>query len=101
MSANISVAGDITLVTLHNTPADMEFIASVFEEISKLNIDVDMISLAPVQGVTTSVSFTIKDDDLVALLGYTSKLKGKKIKPVVSSGNSIISISSTGITYFR
>ncbi len=95
MSANISVAGDITLVTLHNTPADMEFIASVFEEISKLNIDVDMISLAPVQGVTTSVSFTIKDDDLVALLGYTSKLKGKKIKPVVSSGNSIISISDT------
>lgn len=92
MSAQVTVSNDITLVTLHNAPADMNFIATVFEEISKLNIDIDMISLSPVQGSTTSVSFTIKDDDLMALLSYTSKLKSKNIKPVVSSGNSIISL---------
>lgn len=92
MSAKIQVSNDITLVTLRNAPADMDFIASVFEDIAALNIDVDMISLSPVQGSSTSVSFTINDDDLMPLLGYTSKLKSKNIKPIVSSGNSIISL---------
>ena len=71
----------------------MDFIASVFEDIAALNIDIDMISLSPVQGSSTSVSFTINDDDLMPLLGYTSKLKSKNIKPIVSSGNSIISLT--------
>ncbi|MBQ7521967.1 MAG: hypothetical protein IJU14_03710, partial [Clostridia bacterium] len=93
MSAKITVASDITLVTLHNAPTDMDFIATVFEDIANLNIDVDMISLSPVQGMTTSISFTIQDDDLMTLLGYTSKLKSKNIRPIVSSGNSIISIA--------
>lgn len=93
MSAKITVASDITLVTLHNAPTDMDFIATVFEDIANLNIDVDMISLSPVQGMTTSISFTVQDDDLMTLLGYTSKLKSKNIRPIVSSGNSIISIA--------
>ncbi len=93
MSAKITVASDITLVTLHNAPTDMDFIATVFEDIANLNIDVDMISLSPVQGTTTSISFTVQDDDLMTLLGYTSKLKSKNIRPIVSSGNSIISIA--------
>lgn len=93
MSAKIQVSSDITLVTLRNAPVDMDFIASVFEDIASLNIDIDMISLSPVQGSSTSVSFTINDDDLMPLLGYTSKLKSKNIKPIVSSGNSIISLT--------
>lgn len=93
MSAKIQVSSDITLVTLRNAPVDMDFIASVFEDIAALNIDIDMISLSPVQGSSTSVSFTINDDDLMPLLGYTSKLKSKNIKPIVSSGNSIISLT--------
>lgn len=93
MSAKIQVSSDITLVTLRNAPVDMDFIASVFEDIAALNIDIDMISLSPVQGSSMSVSFTINDDDLMPLLGYTSKLKSKNIKPIVSSGNSIISLT--------
>ena len=92
MSAKVTVSNDITLVTLHNAPADMNFIATIFEDIATLNIDIDMISLSPVQGSTMTVSFTIKDDDLMSLLGYTSRLKAKNIKPIVSSGNSIISV---------
>lgn len=92
MSAKVTVSNDITLVTLHNAPADMDFIATIFEDIATLNIDIDMISLSPVQGSTMTVSFTIKDDDLMSLLGYTSRLKAKNIKPIVSSGNSIISV---------
>ena len=93
MSAKIQVSSDVTLVTLRNAPVDMDFIASVFEDIAALNIDIDMISLSPVQGSSTSVSFTINDDDLMPLLGYTSKLKSKNIKPIVSSGNSIIRLT--------
>ncbi len=93
MSAKIQVSSDVTLVTLRNAPVDMDFIASVFEDIAALNIDIDMISLSPVQGSSMSVSFTINDDDLMPLLGYTSKLKSKNIKPIVSSGNSIISLT--------
>ena len=93
MRAKIQVSSDVTLVTLRNAPVDMDFIASVFEDIAALNIDIDMISLSPVQGSSTSVSFTINDDDLMPLLGYTSKLKSKNIKPIVSSGNSIISLT--------
>lgn len=93
MSAKVQVSSDVTLVTLRNAPVDMDFIASVFEDIAALNIDIDMISLSPVQGSSMSVSFTINDDDLMPLLGYTSKLKSKNIKPIVSSGNSIISLT--------
>ena len=92
MGAKITVDSDITLVTLHNAPSDMEFVATVFEDIAVLGIDIDMIALSPVQGTTTSISFTIQDDDLMKLLSYTSKLKSRNIKPIVSSGNSIISI---------
>lgn len=92
MSTKITVEEDITLVTLYNAPADMSFIATVFEEIAQRNIDINMIALSPLQGSKASVSFTVKDDDLMNLFGYTSKLKAKGIKPVVSSGNSIINI---------
>ena len=92
MGAKITVDSDITLFTLHNAPSDMEFVATVFEDIAVLGIDIDMIALSPVQGTTTSISFTIQDDDLMKLLSYTSKLKSRNIKPIVSSGNSIISI---------
>ncbi|HHZ06122.1 MAG TPA: hypothetical protein GX401_04970 [Clostridiales bacterium] len=92
MKPQISVSDSITLVTLQNAPADMDFIATIFEKIAEKSVDVNMVSLSPVQGATTSVSFTINDDDLITILSYTSSLKSSKIKPIVSSGNSIISI---------
>lgn len=92
MTPKITVSDNVTLITLQNAPVDMDFIASIFEDIAELNVDIDMISLSPVQGSTTGISFTVKDDDLITILGYTSKLKERKIKPIVSSGNSIISI---------
>lgn len=92
MNPKIKVSEGITLVTLQNIPADMDFVATIFEDVAKLNIDIDMISLSPVKSSNTDLSFTIKDDDLVSLLTYVAKLKEQKIKPVVSSGNSVISV---------
>jgi len=92
-SPRITVDDDITLITLQNCPAELSFVAEVFQKISQLGIDVDMISLAPSQSSTTSISFTVSDYDLDKLLNFTSELHNKtKIKAIVSSGNCKISI---------
>lgn len=93
MKPTITVSDDITLITLQNIPADISFIAEVFEKIAEIGIDVDMISLSPVQSSRTSLSFTIKDDDLVNILSYTSKLDDGSVKSIVSSGNCKISVN--------
>lgn len=99
MSAIVTVSENITLVTLHNIPADITFITDVFDKIAKKGVDVDMISLAPVQSSKTSLSFTIADDDLGKILTYTSKLGESDIKPIVSSGNCKISIDDAGMEH--
>ena len=93
MKPDIVVSDDITLITLQNIPADIIFVSDVFEHIAAMDIDVDMISLSPVQSSMTSLSFTINDDDLMKILGYTSKLNDGSIKPIVSSGNCKISVN--------
>ena len=42
---NISVVEDVTLVSLNDSPADMNTISKIFDMISTNNIDVDMIIL--------------------------------------------------------
>ena len=93
MKPTITVSDDITLITLQNIPADINFIAEVFEKTASMGVDVDMISLSHVQSSRTSLSFTIKDDDLVKILSYTSKLDDGSVKSIVSSGNCKISIN--------
>ncbi len=93
MQPELNVFEDVTLITLQNIPADIAFIAQVFEKIGSMGVDVDMISLSPVQSSRTSLSFTIKDDDLVNILSYTSKLDDGSVKSIVSSGNCKISIN--------
>lgn len=92
MRPQIKVTENITLVSIQNISADMTFIAQMFKSIADKGIDVDMISLSPVQSAFTSVSFSVQDSDLIKILEYTASLKDKGIKPIVSSNNSIISI---------
>ncbi len=93
MNPAITVCDDVTLIILQNIPASMDFVTEVFEKIASMDIDVDMISLTPPQSSMTSLSFTVSDDELVKILGYTSKLNEGSIKPIVSSGNCKISVS--------
>ena len=97
MKPSITVSDDITLITLHNIPANIDFVSEVFENIAAMGVDVDMISLSPVQSSKTSLSFTVNDDDLMKILGYTSKLNEGSIKPIVSSGNCKISVNDPGM----
>ena len=93
MKPEITVYEDVTLITLQNIPADISFIAEVFERIAGMGVDVDMISLSPAQSERTPLSFTIKDEDLVKILSYTSKLDDGSVKSIVSSGNNKISVN--------
>ncbi|HIQ80246.1 MAG TPA: hypothetical protein IAD32_03050 [Candidatus Scatavimonas merdigallinarum] len=92
MNPVVNVSDEITLVSLHDIPANMQQIADIFEKIASMGIDVDMISLSPVQSASTSLSFTIRDADLIKLLEFTSGLQGGRVKPIVSSGNYIVSV---------
>ena len=99
MKTKITAYDDITLITLPDIPADNEFIYDIFEKIAERNIDMDMISLSPVQSEKTSLSFTINDEDLVNILSFTSKLEQGSVRPVVSSGNCKISIDDEGMEH--
>ncbi len=99
MNPEISVSYDITLVTLHNVPSDIVFITKVFDRISKMNIDVDMISLSPPYSFSTDLSFTVKDDDLPAILSDASEFSHHQIKMSVSSGNCKISVNDPAMEH--
>ena len=93
--ATITTTDGITLITMPNVPADIDFVARIFENIASLEINVDMISLTPPQGSNIDLSFTISDDDLGKLLAYNAERRSKgesSIQPVVSSGNCQISV---------
>ena len=90
---SITVDEDVTLVEFKNIKYNLDFLASMFDEIGQRGINVDMISLSPSQGALTGVSFTINDDDLSGILEYIAEIKkNTEIKSTVCSGNCKISI---------
>ena len=89
----INTTNEITLVTLQNCPCNPDFLAKVFVSIADLGVNIDMISLSPNHGSSTTVSFTISDEDLGKILKFTSALQEKSaIKTIVSSGNCKINV---------
>lgn len=89
----ISTVDNITLVTLQGFPANVDSIAKIFEAISKYDINIDMISMAPTHGAYTGLSFTISDNDLIDILSFVSSLKKEtQVNVIVSSVNHKISV---------
>ncbi|MBP3704537.1 MAG: hypothetical protein J6I98_03285 [Clostridia bacterium] len=92
-TTQISTVSNITLVTLQGSPATTAFMANVFEKISALGVNIDMISMPPNHGANAGLSFTIDDDDLLTILSFTKSLKEETgIKVIVSSVNHKISV---------
>lgn len=90
----ITVCEDVALITLRNSPADMEFIAHVFDVIAKKDINVDMISQTAPIGGKINLSFTIAEDDLGKILELFAALRAENsaIKYDVCGGNCKISL---------
>lgn len=91
---SISVTEDVTLVSLQDSPADIGLISDIFTEISKNNIDVDMISQTPPHSHTPNLSFTVSDEDVGKMLEITAKLRDiyPDMKLTLRSGNCKISV---------
>lgn len=90
----ITVTEDVALITLRNAPADMSFIARVFHDIAQKNINVDMISqTAPLSG-KMSLSFTVSDEDIGAVLEVFASLRSDNpaMKSDIGGGNYKISL---------
>jgi len=93
---SISVVEDVTLVSLNDSPADMNTIAKIFDMISSYGIDVDMISQTPPHSNKPHLSFTVSGEDLGKILEISSKIRdvNSDIKLAVSNGNCKISVFS-------
>lgn len=91
---NISVVEDVTLVSLNDSPADMNTISKIFDKISANNIDVDMISQTPPHSNKPHLSFTVSGDDLGKILELSAKIRDlyPDVKLSVSNGNCKISV---------
>lgn len=96
---SITVVEDVTLISLHDSPADIQSIAEIFNMISTAGIDVDMISQTPPQRNMPSLSFTVSDDDMVKVLSITGAIREEHpdIKLSVSNGNAKISVFGEGM----
>ena len=91
--SKISVTEDVCLISFNNIPRDLSVTSQIMTEFAVQDINIDMISMAPTHGATTGLSFTISDEDLIGILGFTSKLKQETdMDVIVSSVNHKISV---------
>ena len=84
---SIRVSEDATLFSLSDSPADISFIAGIFEKIAEAGIDVDMISQFLPNSSHAGLSFTVSDDDFGGVLEIATQLRAenKKIKISVAA----------------
>jgi len=96
---SIDVAMDVTLISLHDMPADLNAVADVFTRISAVGVDVDMISQCPLGGTHSGLSFTVQDAQFGEILPIVSALRteNKELGVSVSSGNCKISVFGQGM----
>ncbi|MDF2685330.1 MAG: aspartokinase [Clostridia bacterium] len=86
---------DITLVTVYNLPNKTTPVAKLFTLLAEADINVDMISLNPSQGLNQIVSFSAMDDDLSKILSTIGMFKTSfpDIRTDVNSRNCKITFS--------
>lgn len=91
---NITITGDITLISFHTSPVDINVISEIFGMIADKGIDVDMISQSPQNGKFSDLSFSVNDLDLVKVMEIAAKMRENypELKLSISSGNCKLSV---------
>ncbi len=87
--SRITVAEDISLVTISNQTSDSILIGNIFTEFAREGIVIDMISQTVPQGSTMDISFTTHSQHVVKVLEVISRIKDKyrQLGIMVSTGN--------------
>ncbi len=96
LNGKLSISEDITLISLHDSPANIDVISDIFKKIAQAGIDVDMISQTPPNGAHSSLSFTVGGDDFGGILEIAAELRkvNPDLKISVSSGNCKVALFS-------
>lgn len=91
---SITVVEDVTLISLQDSPADINLISKIFEMISNAGIDVDMISQTPPHRNMPDLSFTVSGEDMGKILEISANLRelNPDLKLSIRNGNCKISI---------
>jgi len=85
----------VALISFMKLPHDLGLLNDIFGGVSKEGVSIDMVSqTSPLSG-NISVSFSFQEDDMVKVLTVVNMLKEKHpdMKPVVSSGNTKLTLS--------
>ena len=95
MGYSITVSNEISLIVLDNVPSDICFMVNVLNSLAQNNVNIDMISQAPSQGVTSRLSFSLPDSELESAFKVLTDYRStyKDLKFAVSSGNYKVSVS--------
>ncbi len=93
---SISVVEDVTLVSLHDTPADFGVVAEIFKQLADAGVDVDMISQTPPHRNAPDLSFTVSGEDMGTVVTAAAALRAQHgdMKLSVSGGHCKISVFS-------
>lgn len=84
----------ITIITFEEAPAHIGFVSELFLKVADAKINIDMISQTAPKGESNTISFTVQDNDLPALLEIINGMKDDKkaLTPYVSTGNVKLSL---------
>jgi aspartate kinase len=88
--STFSVTENISLFCIDALPPDGKLMTQLLTKLSENNINIDMISQSTPLSHGVTLSFTIKDEDMVDALRIcrsTVGINGHPLKPLVSSSN--------------
>ncbi len=87
--SRIIVTEDVALLTFHKIPNNWKILSQIFTGLANAQVNLDMISQTAPQGHQIDISFTLRADQLVEVLGLINQFKElhADLFPMVSSGN--------------
>lgn len=91
---SMSVTPDVALVTLSKAPAGSAFVSRLFQALTELGVNVDMISQTALTGPYVALNFTANGDDIGKIMEIAARIREKHptVKLLVSSNNVKISL---------
>ena len=92
--SQVSFTENVAIVTFEKAHAHIKFMSVMFDRVAKAGINVDMISQNAPKGEYSTISFTVSDEYVTAILAIIAELKAehKSLTPLISSGNVKISL---------
>ena len=91
---SMSVTPDVALVTLSKAPAGSAFVSRLFQALTELGVNVDMISQTALTGPYVALNFTASGDDIGKIMEIAARIREKHptVKLLVSSNTVKISL---------